>query len=323
MKRRDFLKTFLLLYPASIVCATIKNIGLHLDKFYYSVFFDYTQNNMLLFSYSIDGENWSIPVTLNYKGRPLNGRDPSLVYYRGKWLLLLTGGKEDQYDASFFVSDDLNSWQLLRVVLGGNETITSSYRLWDNSDVPSRYVWAPELIKDSRDILYIVASVQIGIDSNKKNTMKFFGLYLSRCDDTNKFIFSKAKRIKLIEYDGAINKYSRIDPFIIYDEPQSRYILATKRENFGVIDFFESSVISGDYKYIGCLDLHSLNSSMDIEGPSICWQRNKWYVYFDSYYLRKGIMYVTTSDFKLFSKPKGCNIDRAEFMRHGTISKTY
>ena len=323
MKRRKFLKFGILFFQSKLVFSQKSIPKIQYDtSTYCGVFFEPNKHNQLCFLYTNDVYHWNKSIYLTYQSNPLTGRDPSIIYYKDKWLLALTGSKEDKYDLSLFISSDLSNWKAYEIDLGGNESISSAKRLWDNASIPTKIIWAPEFVVDKHSDLYIVAAVQTGFDRTTNGKDKFFELYMSKCTISNgSYSFTKAKRVKVLDSNRKYGFYSRIDPFIIYDNDNNRYILAAKRENYGVIDFFVSSDLYGDYIYTGTLELHSINKKMDIEGPSIIYNKNTkvWCIYFDSYYLNQGIMYVKTSNFTEFSQPLLVQQNTFSQLRHGTI----
>uniref|UniRef100_UPI003A97CBB1 hypothetical protein n=1 Tax=Klebsiella pneumoniae TaxID=573 RepID=UPI003A97CBB1 len=106
------------------------------------------------------------------------------------------------------------------------------------------------------------------------------------------------------------------------------YILAVKRENFGVIDIFESMSIDRGYRLIGTINLHSgfeESKWVDIEAPIVYKIDNRqWVLAFDAYTDAHGILFVTTTDFIAFTNPRRLRLGHKNIirMRHGTIQKS-
>ncbi|MDP8886143.1 hypothetical protein QZQ34_26055, partial [Serratia marcescens] len=211
--------------------------------------------------------------------------------------------------------------------LNGDNAICSNTAPWDGGTVPASLLWAGELIVDNKTgRLHLVISILLGTDGTK-GTGRMFGTYISELNDLSGLKFSVPVRVSCVDHDGGFNKYSRIDATIAYDDVNNRYLMAVKRENYGIIDIFSSSAISGGYSYINSISgLQNTDAGSgyfrrsSVEGPALYRMKDghTWVVAFDPNDTFDGILYVSSSDgFATLSVPK--KLEMARF-RHGSIT---
>lgn len=286
----------------------------------------------MLFYYSLDGVVFSQPLKLFqslYGKSPVVGRDPSIIYSKGVWYIAVTADLHDSRDFLIYYSTDLLSWKKKDICLNGNKSICSQYNKWADGDEPALYVWAPQWIVID-DELYLSVSIYLGADQIKAKKSHKFGIGLSKVIDLHDFKFSYPEKIKLSDGNAKhkIGIYSRIDAVMSKDKIKNRYIVICKRENFGVIDVFESESILGVYKLCGTIELHSGfegSKRLDIEAP-ILYQTNDgvWIIAFDAYTDATGILYVSTKDFRSFDDVKRLKLGYKKIyrVRHGTIQRS-
>lgn len=294
---------------------------------YYGAFFENSNTAINIVS-SLDGVTFSDPVRVtNGNGDLLRARDPSLIYYGGKWLLATTANTPGSVDLRIYSSNDLVSWSSNDIKLNGNSAICSNTVPWDGGTVPASLLWAGEFFSDPKTKkLYLIISILIGTDTTGGGSGRLFGTYMSELTDINTLKFSVPVRISATENDGSVNKYSRIDADIAYDNVSNSYIMAAKRENYGIIDVFKSSTISGPYSYANTITgMQTTGSSSGyqvrsgIEAPTIYKLRgsNTWAIAFDPNDTFDGINYVTSSDgFITVSAPAKLRMAQ---LRHGSI----
>lgn len=296
---------------------------------YYGVFFERKTHNVLLV-YSFDGVVFSQPIRLfidGISGQQVNGRDPSIIFHDGIWYISVTSDVPDLRDFIVFYSKDLITWEQKNVCLDGNIPICSKSRIWADGEEPALHLWAPEFIAvDGK--LYITASIYQGKDklaSTKKNK---FSIGIAEVINLSFSSFGKMRKIFLSDSSFRRLSYSRIDAVISKDLFRNIYILAVKRENFGVIDIFESMSIDRGYRLIGTINLHSgfeESKWVDIEAPIVYKIDNRqWVLAFDAYTDAHGILFVTTTDFIAFTNPRRLRLGHKNIirMRHGTIQKS-
>lgn len=313
------------------------NVGSELDSLsfvkstpdlYYGAFFENSGNAVNIVT-SSDGVNFSSPTRLTMgNSSPLRGRDPSLCFFQGKWYLAITGNQASVYDLKIFVSDDLISWSENNVKLNGNSAICSTTIPWDTGTLPAKYLWAPELIVDNGE-LYCVISIYLGYDrtANPSSTANFFGTYASKLLNANNLTFQAPVRISAIDPGSVgVNYYSRIDADIAYDEANKRYIMAAKRENYGLIDVFTSSSFLGQFTFSGTVSMQTQGAATGylpksgIEGPALFKMKNGLFALaFDTNDSFDGITYVTSNNaFTTYDTPRKLGMDR---LRHGSIKR--
>ncbi|MGQ5746344.1 tail fiber/spike domain-containing protein [Serratia marcescens] len=294
---------------------------------YYGAFFENVTSAINIVT-SHDGLTFSDPVRLTTpSGALLRGRDPSLVYYRGRWLMATTANTPGAVDLIIYSSQDLVNWTANNITLNGNAAICSTVTPWDGGTVPASLLWAGELIVDNTTgALHLVISILLGIDGTNGKSGRMFGTYISELTDVDSLTFSVPQRVSVFEEDGSFNKYSRIDATIAHDDINNRYLMAVKRENYGIIDIFFSGEISGQYQYLNsirCLQTTGAESGYfrksSIEAPALYRLKDNstWVVAFDPNDTFDGILYVTSADgFATVSGPK--KLEMARF-RHGSI----
>lgn len=325
MQRRKFLIFSTILF-SKLSFASFINIKRYLpfnnrNVLYYSSFFDRSNGNSIVLSFSQNGRDWSLPKNILIDNAPVQYRDPSIIYYRGEWLIAITNSIENVCDFKILRSKDLDNWSLSNIKLDDNTTIFNNSISTIQGKIPTNNVWAPSLFKAPNDSLYVFISVVEDIDKNfsaHEKKLKF-DIFISKLIDFNQLTFSKPKKINL--YNGSeVDHFSRIDPCVIFDDLKGKYILSVKRENFGCIDFFESSEIDGDYQLISTLDFYKKFGFIHIEGPAVLRIGNLWCVFFDSYYDGSGIGYCCTKDFVNFTSPEFHVFGK--HIRHGSLGST-
>ncbi|MDN0031238.1 hypothetical protein QVM89_24680 [Serratia marcescens] len=151
------------------------NVGESLDSLqfsksvpgiYYGAFFENSNTAINIVS-SLDGVTFSDPVRVtNGNGDLLRARDPSLIYYGGKWLLATTANTPGSVDLRIYSSNDLVSWSSNDIKLNGNSAICSNTVPWDGGTVPASLLWAGEFFADPKTKkLYLIISILIGTDT--------------------------------------------------------------------------------------------------------------------------------------------------------------
>ncbi|MCK1065094.1 hypothetical protein [Pluralibacter gergoviae] len=299
----------------------------YVPDIYFGAFFENTTSAINVVT-SHDGLNFSDPVRLTTSwGTLLRGRDPSLIFYRGQWLMATTANTPDAVDLIIYSSPDLVNWTANNIKLNGDSAICSNSIPWDGGTVPATLLWAGELIIDpTTGKLHLIISILIGVDGTKGNADRMFGTYISELTDATDLRFSVPQRISALEQDGSVNKYSRIDATIAYDDVNSRYLMAVKRENYGIIDIFQSSTIGGVFSYINSITALQTTSAAgsyyrksSIEAPALYRLKDgiTWVVAFDPNDTFDGILYVSSSDgFTTMTTPKRLGMPP---FRHGSV----
>ncbi len=324
MKRRTFLLSPLVLYSFSSIAQKLsikKNLTFdNLPSTYYAAFFNRDAANSIVLSFSKNGLDWSFPQQISYLGRAVKERDPSIIFSRNKWLLAVTHAEENVCDFKLFASDDLSNWKEFDIKLNGDSTIFNRTKPWGTGSIPAYNVWAPNLVLDKNSNIHVFISILENFDVNFPGEKKlFFGIYSSKLTFGNMPKVSSPVKIELF-MNGVQDKYSRIDPCVVYVDDINKYIMAVKRENFGCVDFFYANDIYGPYEFISTLDFYKVYGFIHIEGPALVKIDGLWYVFFDSYYNGTGIGYCCTYDFKTFTHPVfdlfGGHI------RHGSVGST-
>ncbi|MDE1508182.1 phage tail fiber protein [Serratia nevei] len=301
----------------------------YVPSIYYGSFFENVSNAVNIVT-SHDGITFSDPIRLkNPNGDLLRARDPSLVFYNGMWLMATTANTPGSVDLIIYSSLDLVSWVANPIKLNGDNAICSNTVPWDGGTVPASLLWAGELVIDRKTgKLHLVISIIIGVDGTTgRPASRLFGTYISELTDLSGLKFSVPVRVSCVDHDGGFNKYSRIDATIAYDDVNNRYLMAVKRENYGVIDIFSSSTISGGYSYINSISgLQDTDAGSgyfrrsSVEAPALYRMKDgyTWVIAFDPNDTFDGILYVSSSDgFATLSVPK--KLEMARF-RHGSIT---
>lgn len=325
MHRRNFLLCTSVFFSNSSFASLIKIKRDILFKegegLYYSSFFDRSNENSIVLSFSQNGRDWTSPKKILIDSKPVKYRDPSIAYFRGGWLIAITNGIENVCDFKIIRSSDLTNWTVNNVKLDSSQTIFNKSISTINGSTPTNNIWAPNLYIDKKDNLYVFISIVSSLDNNfslGEKKLKF-DVFISKLIDLNELSFAKPKKIRLFN-NGEIDQFSRIDPCVIFDDSKNKYILSVKRENFGCIDFFESSEIYGDYNLISTLDFYKTFGYIHIEGPAVLRIGSLWYVFFDSYYDGSGIGYCCTKDFINFTSPEFHVFGK--HIRHGSLGST-
>ncbi|KOR02484.1 family 43 glycosylhydrolase [Pluralibacter gergoviae] len=303
----------------------------YIPAIYYGAFFENTTTAINVVA-SHDGITFSDPVRLTTgSGSLLRGRDPSIIFYEGKWLLATTANTPGSVDLIIYSSPDLVNWSANNIKLNGDAAICSSVNSWDGGTVPASLLWAGELIIDHKTgKLHLIISILIGVDTTKGNSDRMFGTYISELTDVGNLTFSVPSRISVVENDGTTNKYSRIDATIAYDDVNSRYLMAVKRENYGIIDIFQSNSITGVFSYINSITAlqttgaaGSYYRKSSIEAPALYRLKDgvTWVVAFDPNDTFDGILYVSSSDgFTTMTTPKRLGMPP---FRHGSVVRGF
>ncbi|HDS1152658.1 TPA: hypothetical protein QDZ66_003454 [Pluralibacter gergoviae] len=292
----------------------------YIPKIYYGAFFE-NGTNAINIATSHDGITFSDPIRLtNGADGLLRARDPSLIFYNGLWLMATTANTPGSVDLVIYTSPDLITWTSNPIRLNGDFAICSDTEAWDSGSIPAKYLWAGEFfINPKTNKLHLIISILIGNDN-------YFGTYLCELESLDNLTFTIPVRVSVNEDDGSVNRYSRIDAAIAFDDINNRYLMAVKRETFGFIDIFYSTVLEGPYYYLNSITgLTSTGASSgyfrksSIEAPSIYKLKNSntWVVSFDPNDTFDGILYVTTSDdFSSLSVPRSLRLAK---LRHGSV----
>jgi hypothetical protein len=291
---------------------------------FYATFFE-SNTTVINLVTSHDGVNWSDPTRLSGGKNPIADRDPSICFFKDSWYIAVTANSAGNHDMRIYTSDDLINWKPINIKLDGDNAICSRTRPWDSGTRPADKLWAPELVVEDGE-LYVIISIYLGYDttSSPGATANFFGTYVAKCTDINTLQFTVLSRIDFKESDGSMNKYSRIDADIAKDEKNNRYLLAVKRENYGVIDVFHSSSFLGPFTFNGTVSMSATGEKSGylmksgIEGPSLFQLKTgEWALAFDPNNTFDGITYVTSRDgFVTYSTPEKFRLPK---LRHGTI----
>jgi sucrose-6-phosphate hydrolase SacC (GH32 family) len=129
----------------------LKNITTTIDALHYNnenqevilyCFFNENDNNSIHFYISYDTYNL---IEIEPETR-LYGRDPSIMYYKGKFYLTMTSYTNTR-DFVVYESEDLSTWKQYDINIG----------LY-NATYPKR--WAPQWFVDTNDKVYIFLSVE-------------------------------------------------------------------------------------------------------------------------------------------------------------------
>lgn len=300
----------------------VQLIGSNSDGLYLGCFFDSWNNNEVFIVTSEDAYNWSNPTRLMYEGEPLTVRDPTLIYYKDTFVLL-EGGTVDVADCYLYTSVDLINWTRTAVVFNsdGVTPVFSNSRIWSNGGgtVATSKSWAQEPCIDADGNLYIMASLYVGIDTTAGSTTdNLFAIGISQCLDFDTLKFGYPTKMSLYTDSSTADVYSRIDPSLHYDSTNATYVLGVKRENYGYVEMFTSTSITGTFTKVAAIQPPSTApSTMYFEGPSVFGLRTGGVgVSVDDYYGPTGQWLSTSTDLATFSSPKSM---RMPFARHGSI----
>lgn len=163
-----------------------------IEDFVLYAFFDDYNNSEIKFYVSRDNIHLQQIITKN----KIYGRDPSIAYYKGKFLVAVTDSTGTDYDFRLYVSTDLENWKTYYVNLG---VYNEQYHLR----------WAPSLFVDDNGDLYVFISVQYGISDN--SSMGVFHIYKSKCINADNFDFENAQMITITNSSST----NLIDPDVI------------------------------------------------------------------------------------------------------------
>lgn len=248
----------------------------------------------------------------------VNGRDPSLIFFKGYWYIARTSADGDIGDKDFtiFRSNNLSDWEVFGCNLG-----STPLRAKDASVINGQagyqigISWAPEFFIDNGK-LYVLISCHIGnnvidIDGNAAHNLAVF---ISECTNIESLTFTFPKPLI------ADRSVSRIDAHII--KKQNTYYLSVKDDNNKIIEIYKSQNLDKNYV------LHSKYSTIRIEGQNIVWSNvdKKFYMYGDRWE-NSGRLYgmyysIASTDLVTFEEP--VLISNAKNpMRHGSILNLY
>lgn len=278
-----------------------------LDTIYYASFFQSNADTKIMLGVSEDGVNFGDLIELKNEGKHLFGRDPSIIYYAGYFLIAVTNMGLNSHDFVIYRSQDLVHWQTVKCKMGDSPVADSKF-----GDILHPQIWAPEFILDENNDLYIGISIQ-----SKENEpdetgtpIPYFSCCISKCIDVNILTFGYPDIIN-IEEDHINNK---IDPHILYDN--NEYILSVKNEFSKVIELFKSDALLNKYIYVATIPFAKpAEGSCIVKGIE-----DDYIIYADFYGIGCHYFYVRTQNFMSFSQERSL-IENVS-LRHGTVAKT-
>ncbi|EOW5207619.1 hypothetical protein ACPD08_001516 [Escherichia coli] len=270
-------------------------------------FFESDQSSKVNLALSYDGERfekikaqflWAIGGT----GEVL-GRDPSIIYHNGWWLIAVSGYTENVYDVDCWRSRDLTVWELVRIKLG--DTPVCGKRL-PGSDLVTTDVWAPEWFVDDENLFLIVSLRYYNDQTDSKGVnVKSFKTFYSVCSDVERLEF----------YDPvAVN----IEPKNIIDSVFSRifqtYYLTIKDEITKKIEVYCSNCFSGQFTKLSVIPF-----TQAAEGPALVYLPDGTIrIYADFFDTKKWTYFVDTKDFVTFTPERPVLFDGR--IKRGTIT---
>lgn len=225
-------------------------------------------------------------------------RDSSIMFRDGYFYVVCTRDSQTLYDLNIMRSKNLIDWEKFEINLGLANTNNSN-------------VWAGEWFEDDNGKLYILLSVQVGIETVSSNSYPNMRPYLVEVLDLENRVFGAPTILNLNNED-----VNRIDGFIY--KKDANYYLFIKREPVGYIEIWKSlDLITWENQ------THSIPSLANEawEAPSVTKIGDLFYLYVDNCDGQSGgnIQYCTSPDLINFSAPS--KLITQNTTRHGTVYK--
>lgn len=197
-------------------------------------------------------------------------------------------------------------------------------------NIPIKYkqTWAPDWVIDSKGDLYITVSMSDGSETyewvNSKGVKyprykKY--IYIIKCNfnsNTGFFDYEEPIKISLRDNEG-LDINDRIDPFIFYDDSNSKYYLTAKQRNGQYVQLYKSNSISNGYELIK--EFKNIPQfEQGGEGSSIIKYNNIYYLYIQStdQLRRTNYLYITDSLDNINTPPYVVNNEDGDIMMHFT-----
>lgn len=250
---------------------------------------------------SEDGRSFTRAVQL-----PVDGRDPSITFFNGEFLIAVTGYSADVYDCIVHRSTDLVNWTTEQVILGPVPVVSATNPAPNGGSVPCTKLWAPEFFIDG-ETLYLLVSLQYEADQLDVDgaTVPSFRPYYSQCTDPDTLTFALPVKLNLPDSN-------RIDAQII--KSGANYLLNVKDEYDKYIECYSGASLDGVFSYIADIPFQYVEGSCAVKNED-----GTFNVYFDRW-VDSSLYFVTTTDFSIFSDVKAMETTGA--VRHGTIIRT-
>lgn len=278
--------------------------------------------NMFLYSFFNGDTNPQIDLATSFNGQtfkritnnglvnkstlaPITGRDPSIIFYKGWWLVAVTGYSPNTYDSIVWRSRDLSTWESVNIKYGTSAVTGTTL---PGGQVPTDKIWAPEWVIDG-DKVYLLASFRYYNDSTDKNssTIAAFKPFYSLCSDIDALTFGSPVALNLPITTNVI------DPSIFKKSAGSTYYCLIKDENLKTIKVYSSSSFTGAFTSVGTVPF-----TQDAEGPCAVELPNGSIRIFADYYATDyHCHYIDTTDFSTYGSVGKIGLEGK--MRHGTI----
>lgn len=231
----------------------------------------------------------------------VKGRDPSIIYHKGWWMIAVTGYAAGSHDAVIWRSRNLSKWEKVLVKFGQGVLGTSL----TGSQVVTDRIWAPEWVLDN-DNLYLLSSFRYYNDAADVTgaTIPSFKPYYTKCTD-----------IETLKFDApvAVNIEAKniIDPVVIING--SQYYMIIKDERTKVIQVYSATGLMNAFTKVS-----DVTFSEFAEGPSVVQLPDgKYRIYADYFATKVWSYYVDTADFLTFTAEQPLKYNGR--LRHGTF----
>lgn len=274
---------------------------------YVGSFFESDNSSMVNIALSYDGEAFQKinagPLWANGGTGKVMGRDPSIVYHEGWWLIAVSGYTENVYDVDCWRSKDLTVWELVRIKLGS--TPVCGKRL-PGSEVITTDVWAPEWFVDDGN-LYLIVSLRYYNDQTdiKGTTVKSFKTFYSVCTDVETLEFYDPVAVKIESKNMIDSVFTRV---------YNTYYLTVKDEITKKIEVYCSNCFSGQFTKLAIVPF-----SAAAEGPAMIYLPDGTIRIFADYFdTKRWTYFIDTKDFVNFSAEKPVLFGGR--IKHGTIA---
>lgn len=285
------------------------------DFFIGSFFKSNTDDSLALYK-SHDGINLTRLTSHNLMsidGGQVGNRDPSIIFYKGKWYVSCTTGGTGNVgstDADFLIyrSDDLISWQLVKCLAGPTKLKGQPGSVIGGTIATIAPIWAPSLLEKDGE-LWVQLSIgykpqAADIDGTMVNWCAPFAC---RCNNIDNLTFDFPQ---LMMTDTSVQ---RID--VEVTKIPTGYAIAIKNEYNKHIEIWKSSTYIGGYTKVADLDF----GGAYVEGPSLVWINTlqKWRLYADAFQQFGTTYYVESTDLVTWTAP--AVVQSPWPLRHGTI----
>lgn len=231
----------------------------------------------------------------------VKGRDPSIIYHKGWWMIAVTGYAAGSHDAVIWRSRNLSKWEKVLVKFGQGVLGTSLA----GSQIATDRIWAPEWVLDG-DNLYLLSSFRYYNDATDVTgaTIPSFKPYYSKCTDTETLKFDAPVAVN-------IEAKNIIDPVVIING--SQYYMIIKDERTKVIQVYIATGLMNAFTKVS-----DVTFSEYAEGPSVVQLPDgKYRIYADYFATKVWSYYVDTVDFLTFTTEQPLKYNGR--LRHGTF----